>query len=305
MRNSLILALLLPLSAGAQKLTAPEAAIARAVDSHNAEALALLERVVNINSGTMNLAGVRAVGDIFTRELQSLGFATRWASEDPLPRAGHLVAEHRGAGPKLLLIGHLDTVFEPSSPFQRFQRLDDSTAKGPGIIDMKGGDVIIVFALRALKDAGLLDRMNVTVVMTGDEEQPARPLSVARKALVDAAAGAAFAIGLEDGSGDPRQGVISRRSATNWKLVTTGVPGHSSQIFRDDIGAGAVYEAARILDEFRRKLSAEQYLTFNPGLVVGGSASSVDSTWTNGTAAGKTNVVAKEVTVSGDIRAIS
>ena len=104
---------------------------------------------MNINSGTMNLAGVRAVGDIFTRELQSLGFITRW---EPSPmRAGHLVAVHAGAGPKILLIGHLDTVFEPSSPFQKFERLDDSTAKGPGVIDMKGGDVIIVYALRALQ----------------------------------------------------------------------------------------------------------------------------------------------------------
>ena len=303
--RSILLAALLSATASAQSLTPAERAVARAVDAHNGEALALLERVVNINSGTMNLAGVRAVGDIFSREFQSLGFTTRWQSETPLPRAGHLVAEHRGPGPKILLIGHLDTVFEPSSPFQKFQRLDDSTAKGPGIIDMKGGDVIIVYALRALKDAGLLDRMNVVIVMTGDEEQPGRPLSVARKALVDAAAGASVAIGFEDGSGDPRYAVISRRSATNWKLVTTGIPAHSSQIFRDEFGAGAVYEASRILNSFRERLSTEQYLTFNPGLVVGGSAATVDSTWTTGIAAGKTNVVAQATTVTGDIRAIS
>lgn len=296
-------ALLLSSKASAQSLTPTERVIARGVDTHNAEALALLERVVNINSGTMNLAGVRAVGDIFTRELQSLGFTTRW---EPSPmRAGHLVAVHAGSGPKILLIGHLDTVFEPSSPFQKFERLDDSTAKGPGVIDMKGGDVIIVYALRALKEAGLLDKLNLSVVMTGDEEQPSRPLADARKALIAEARGAAAAIGLEDGSGDPRYAVISRRSATNWKLTTTGIPAHSSQIFRDDIGAGAVYEASRILNGFRERLSAEPYLTFNPGLAVGGSAAVVDSTWTTGTAAGKTNVVAQTMTVTGDIRALS
>ena len=148
----------------------------RAVDAHNAEALALLERLVNINSGTMNFAGVRKVGDVLRAELDALGFKTQWVDGAAFRRAGHLVAEHSASGPKLLLIGHLDTVFEPSSPFQKFERLDDSTARGPGIIDMKGGDVIILYALRALKDAGLLDRMNVTAVFDGDEEDHRRRL---------------------------------------------------------------------------------------------------------------------------------
>jgi glutamate carboxypeptidase len=302
---ALFVSLLIAANASAQSLSPVERATARGVDAHNAEALALLERVVNINSGTMNVAGVRVVGDIFTREFQSLGFSTRWESEATVKRAGHLVAVHPVPGPKILLIGHLDTVFEPSSPFQKWMRLDDSTAKGPGVIDMKGGDVIIVYALRALKDAGLLDKMNLSVVMTGDEEQPGRPLAEARRALIAEAKGATAAIGLEGGSGDPRYAVISRRSATNWKLTTAGIPAHSSQIFRDDIGAGAVYEASRILNSFRERLSAEQYLTFNPGLAVGGSVAVVDSTWTTGTAAGKTNVVAQTMTVTGDIRAIS
>jgi glutamate carboxypeptidase len=291
--------------ASAQQLTPGERSLAHAVDTHNAEALALLERVVDINSGTMNFAGVRAVGDVFTRELQSLGFTTRWAGEDAVNRAGHLVAEHRGSGPKILLIGHLDTVFEPSSPFQRFQRLSDSTATGPGVIDMKGGDVIIVYALRALRDAGMLDRMNVTVVMDGDEEEAGRPIALARKALVDAAQGAAYAIGFEDGPGDPHYGVIARRGATNWKVTTTGYPGHASQIFHEDIGAGAIFEAARILDTFRERLSSEQYLAFSPGLALGGSAVTLDSTWTSGSATGKTNVVAQAMTITGDMRTIS
>jgi len=63
-------------------------------------------------------------------------------------------------------------VFEPESPFQRFQRLDDSTATGPGVIDMKGGDVIALLALRALRDNGVLDRLHVVVVFDGDEERP-------------------------------------------------------------------------------------------------------------------------------------
>lgn len=303
--RSLLLTALLAATASAQQLTTTERTIVRAVDTHNAEALALLERVVNINSGTMNLAGVRQVGDVFAKEFQALGFTTRWEPGAAVNRAGHLVAEKRGPGPKILLIGHLDTVFEPSSPFQKFERLSDSTARGPGIIDMKGGNVIIVYALRALKDAGLLDRMNVVVVMDGDEEAPGRPLMEARRALMDAARGAAYAIGFEDGPGDPRYAVISRRGATNWRLTTTGTTGHSSQIFTEAMGFGAIYEAARILDGFRTRLSAERYLTFNPGLAVGGTSVSLDSTVTAGSAMGKTNVISPTMTVSGDIRTLS
>jgi glutamate carboxypeptidase len=282
-----------------------ERAIARAVDAENARTLALLQRLVEINSGTMNFAGVRQVGDILRSELDSLGFSTRWVNGTAFHRAGHLVAEHRRPGPKVLLIGHLDTVFEPSSPFQHFERLDDSTARGPGVIDMKGGDVIIISALRALRSAGVLDSLNVTVVYDGDEEDAGMPLADARRALIDAAKGAAAAIGFEDGPGDPHVAVIARRGDESWTLQTTGTPAHSSQIFQPDVGAGAVYEASRVLSEFYRQLAGQQYLTFNPGLALGGTAVRLDSTSVRGSADGKTNVVAGEMTVTGDLRTIS
>ena len=286
-------------------LSATERRIAAAVDQRNAQALALLERVVNINSGTMNFEGVRKVGDAFKAELDALGFSTKWVDGAGFKRAGHLVAERNGRGPRILLIGHLDTVFEPRSPFQKFERLTDSTARGPGIIDMKGGDVIIVEALRALKAAGVLDGLSITVVMHGDEEDAGAPLTAARATLTDAAKRAQIALGFEDGSGDPHTAVISRRSAGSWTLSTTGTPGHSSQIFRDDIGAGALYEASRILDGFRTRLGGQQYLTINPGVVLGGSEVKYDTAQSGGTAFGKTNVIAGQAIVSGDIRALS
>ena len=286
-------------------LTGTERATVQAVDRHNAQALALLERLVNMNSGTMNFAGVRAVGDVLRAQFDSLGFTTRWVDGAPFHRAGHLVAEHKGPGPKILIIGHLDTVFEPSSPFQKFVRLNDSTARGPGVIDMKGGDVIALYALRALKDAGALAKMNVVVVYDGDEEDSGTPLSLARTTLIDAARGATAALGFEDGAGDPRTAVTSRRGDLGWTLSVTGTPAHSSQIFTKDVGAGAIFETSRILHQLYDSLSTEQYLTFNPGLAVGGTAISLDSTETNGTAAGKTNVVAKTMTVPGDLRALS
>ncbi len=286
-------------------LTPAERALAAYVDAHNAEALALLERVVNINSGTQNFDGVRQVGALFRAELDALGFKTAWVDGAGWNRAGHLVATHPGTSQPILLIGHLDTVFDKASPFQRFERVDADHARGPGIIDMKGGDVILLHALKALKAGGALDSMNVTVVMTGDEEEPGRPLAVARQALVDAAKGAAVAIGFEDGDGDPAHAVVARRGTTTWKLEVTGGTGHSSQVFGAELGSGAIYEAARIVNGFRDKLAGEAHLTFNPGVFLGGTSVDFDAANSRGAAAGKTNVVAGHAVVAGDLRALT
>jgi len=291
--------------AALQISAAAEQAIVAAVDAGNPAALALLEKVVNINSGTHNFAGVRAVGDVFRREFEDLGFKPAWADGAPFKRAGHLVATRPGPGPKILLIGHLDTVFEPDSPFQKFERLDGNKARGPGVIDMKGGDVVIVAALKALKAAGALDRMNLVVVMTGDEEDAGDPQALARQALVDAAQGAHYALGFEDGPGDPKFAVTARRGTSSWKLEVKAKTGHSSQIFRPDIGDGANYELARILDGFRTKLASEPHLTFNPSLVLGGTAAEVDEVLARGTASGKTNVIAAHGVALGDLRTLS
>ncbi len=307
LRLSALCVMAVPAAASAQgaTLSAVERAIVTAVDRRNADGLAFLERLVNINSGTANLAGVRQVGALLRERLDALGFTTRWEDATSVGRAGHLVAEHLGPGPKLLLIGHLDTVFEPGSPFQRFERLSDTTARGPGVIDMKGGDVIILQALTALKDAGALDGMHIVAYFSGDEEDAGRPLTEARRVLRDVAQGAIAAIGLENGAGDPATAVIARRGATGWTLRTTGTAGHASQIFREDIGAGAVFEASRILTAFYTTLAGEPLLAFNPGLILGGSNLTIDAEGAAGKADGKNNVIAREVVVTGDIRTIS
>ena len=292
-------------TAQSRSISADEQRLIEFIDKDNPQALALLERVVNINSGTQNFKGVQEVGRIFLQEFDALGFKTRWVDGAPFKRAGHLVAEHPGPGPKILLIGHLDTVFEADSPFQKVEHLGEKEARGPGIIDMKGGNVIIVQALKALAAHGTLKSMNVTVVMTGDEEDAGEPLDKAREALVQAAKGSVYAIGFEDGPGDPKTAVISRRGTTSWTLRVKGKPAHSSQIFRADMGYGAIFETARILNTFREKLSGQPYLTFNPGAIVGGTAADLDTVQARGTAFGKTNVIAEHVIVSGDMRTLS
>ncbi|NJN29012.1 MAG: M20 family metallopeptidase [Cyclobacteriaceae bacterium] len=289
------------------QLSKVEKKITSYVEANNASALKLLEEVVNINSGSMNFEGVQKVGQIFKARLDGLGFDTRWVDGKPFGRAGHLLGYHTGKGPgkTLLLIGHLDTVFEPSSTLQKYTVVNDSTAGGPGVSDMKGGDVIMIYSLEALKQAGLLKNMNIIVVMTGDEELSGRPLSLTRAELIEAAKQADIAIGFEDGDSNPKTAVVSRRSSSGWELNVKGKAAHSSQIFTEEIGAGAIYEASRILIGFYEGLASEKDLTFNPGMILGGNDVTRDEVLDGGTAFGKGNIVAKEAIVTGDIRAIS
>jgi glutamate carboxypeptidase len=291
-------------------LSRDERKVAEAVDRAAPAAEALLERAVAQNSGSLNFEGVRAVGRMFQSELEALGFQTTWIEGAAWHRAGHLVARRANtaktpAGPRILLIGHLDTVFPADSPFQRFERLSDASARGPGVLDMKGGDVIMLLALRALHDTGLLDRLPLTVVLIGDEEDSGSPLDRARKDLLEAARWADVAIGFEDGDGNPHSAVIARRGSSGWRLTTQGTPAHSSQVWTESIGSGAVYEAARILAAFDSELKGEPLLTINPGVIVGGTSMTLDSDQSRGTAFGKNNVVAARAEVQGDLRSIT
>ncbi|CAN5800049.1 M20 family metallopeptidase [soil metagenome] len=272
------------------------------------EAVAFLERTVNINSGTLNPAGVRRVAELMRPEFEALGFTVRLADMTEVGRGPHLIAERRGSrGLRLLLIGHLDTVFEEEESFQRWERVDERTARGPGANDMKGGNVVILHALRAMHAAGELENTTVTVVLTGDEESPGRPLSVSRRDLLEAAQRSDVALGFETGSrdADGDLAVVARRSSSSWTLTVTGRTAHSSGIFRPAVGSGAVYEAARILTAFHDELRTDPATTFNAANIVGGTEASWDAAEGRGTAFGKTNVVAERAIVNGDIRTLT
>jgi len=301
--------LLFDASALAQTLNPLEEKMAEYLDEVEQDAVDLLEKVVNINSGTMNHAGVREVGRIFQDELDALGFETRWIEFPPdMNRAGQLFAERMGTGtgPKLLMIGHLDTVFEKDSPFQRFERTG-SVASGPGVADMKSGDVVILFTLKALARAGVLDDLSIVVALTGEEESPGLPLSVARKDLVEAGKWSDLALGFEGGvrEGGVEYATVARRSSTDWTLSVRGEMGHSSRIFNEQYGAGAIFEAARIVNAFYEEVRGEEYLTFNAGVFLGGTDVAYDEEETRGSAFGKTNVIPQQVVVHGGIRTIS
>lgn len=281
----------------APTLSQSETALRDYVRSHHGDDVTLLERAVNISSGTQNAAGVRRVGDLFGAELSALGFAVHWADMPAsMRRAGHLVAERRGTkGTRLLLIGHLDTVFEGEG--QQFVR-DDTLARGAGTSDMKGGDVAMIAALRALNAMGALDGSQVIVVMTGDEESVGSPLELARKDLIDAARRSDVALAFEGGRA--ARASIARRGASGWTLSVTARQGHSAGVFAN--GYGAVYEMARILDTFRRELAGDPTLTFNPGVAAAGTTVQRDSSGTSFVASGKTNIISPTAIVQGDLR---
>jgi len=290
----------------AQSISAVEKKIIEHVKVNMFQTEKLLIDAVNINSGTLNHEGVRQVGQLFRKEFDAMGFTTEWVSlPDSLNRAGHLVAFRKGEkGKKLFLIGHLDTVFEKSMAVGPFTRLTDSTATGQGVNDMKGGDVMIIAGLKALYAQGLLDDTNITVYMTGDEESAGKPTSISRKDFIERAKECEVALGYETAQSFDIA-ATARRGASGWHLTTQGKTGHSSGVFNKTMGYGAIYEAARILDEFREALSQEKYLTFNPGVIVGGTEVNYDATQAKGTAVGKTNIVAQKVEVTGDLRFIS
>jgi glutamate carboxypeptidase len=289
-------------------LTSTETKMAAAIDASQQRDIALLEKMVDQNSGTRNFEGVRAVATMMQAELEPLGFTVRWVPMEQTGRAGHLVAVHKGRGKHILLIGHMDTVFEKESPFQKFTRRGD-IVEGPGVSDMKGGLVIMVAALRAMSAAGTLDRADIRIILSGDEESAGHPVELARADMIEAGKWADAALEFEGLARDKGQdvGSIARRGSITWTLTTTGHTGHSAGIFSKDDGFGANYELARIVDTFRRDLR-EPNLTYSVGIMLGGVTARPSTTTeeaVGGNTQGKANIIAGQGYATGDIRALS
>lgn len=290
------------LQANTQTLNKTEQKILAAIETDMPATLNLLKESVNINSGTYNIAGIKKVGDLYASELKALGFTIEWiAMPDSIKRAGHLVAYRKGKkGKKLFLIGHLDTVFEPDMPPNPFTLLNDSTATGQGVNDMKGGDVLVIAALKSLYQQGLLDDVSITVYFTGDEENAGNPKSITRGDFINRAKQHDIALGFETAT-NLSIVATARRGASDWRLEVEGKQAHSAGVF-GAAGYGSIYEAARIINTFREQLSKEKYLTFNPGLFIGGSDVLYDTTKQKGEVTGKTNIISPKTVVIGDLR---
>lgn len=274
------------------------------IHAHTEDAIDLLIRQVEIGSGTHRPEGVRQVADVLSPELERLGFDVEWIPQTHVGRAGHLVATQTGpVGKRLLLIGHLDTVDEGDGWFER----NGTIGRGPGVNDMKGGNTAMIMALRALHHVGALEGRTIHVIFTGDEESLGRPVEEARRTFVELARASDVALEFETGIGGPTHdfGTTARRGSSGWLLTVEGRTAHSSGIFSEGTGSGAVFEAARIINTFYDELVGEEYLTFNPAVIVGGTDVDYDVGSVRGSVASKTNIVARTAIVHGGLRTIS
>ena len=192
--------------------------------------------------------------------------------------------------------GHLDTVHLPFVP----PKVEDGNLTGSGSSDMKAGDVVLYFALKALRETGALKDARIIVMLTGDEEDSGDPVEISRGDMIAAAKRSDLALSFENGGSDVA--TVARRGSSDWTLEVTARTGHSSRIF-DVMGSGAIFEAARILNQFYETVRGERYLTFNPSVISGGTEVEVKDQ--SLTTRGKTNVVPAKVIVRGDLRFIS
>jgi glutamate carboxypeptidase len=291
-------------ASGHAALAPEEKALADWLGKRQEEMTLLLERTIKIDSATENHAGVRAVADVFAAELKEAGLTPRWIALPPeTKRAGHLFAEHTGTkGKRVLLIGHLDTVLHGGT----FTR-DGTTARGAGANDIKGGDVVLVYALKALQATGALDDTQIVVAMTGDEESVGSPVEVSRRELIDAAKRSDAVLAFETARNG--EATVARRGSSSWTFEVTSPTGHSSGVFSAAMGSGAIYEAARVIDGFHTELRKLPGLTANVATIAGGAEVKTSQEMADATLGslveGKNNVIPARAVVHGDLRAVT
>lgn len=236
----------------------------------------LLETLTNINSGTLNKAGIDAITGIFSRELAGLGFSIGTlpgeviemphcpGSNLSIDVADHLLATRAGSGTRVLLMGHMDTVFPPDSPFQEFS-LDGGIMHGPGVFDMKGGLVVMLYALKALQEFELLEGRALTVLLNSDEEVGS--LS-SRKYLEEQARVNDYGLVFE-GSVNNNQ-IRQRKGLGQARFVVHGRASHAGAAHQE--GRSAIRELAYKIIEMEAMTDYESGLTVNVGLMSGGEA---------------------------------
>jgi glutamate carboxypeptidase len=241
--------------------------IRAALMDREAAMLMQIERLVGVNSFTENREGGKRVGAMLAELLGEIpGVSLRVIPSDRY--APHLVAASAAAVSSsegaIAIIGHLDTVFPPGT-FEGFHRQGD-VARGPGVLDMKGGLVVAIEALRALAEVGVLDRLPVRFVIVSDEEvgsPEGQPI------LRREVAGAACALTLEAGRQADR--VITARKGTGLaKVVAKGRAAHAGNAHQQ--GANAIWALARFIDRAQAITDYERGVTVNVGKVSGGQS---------------------------------
>lgn len=226
----------------------------------------LLRRLVDVNSYSGNPRGIAEVGRIVGSELAAARGLSSSLIEGDAPQGPHLVAKTSAPGARVLLVGHLDTVFPPGS-FEGYRERSD-VAFGPGVYDMKGGLVVITYALRALSEVGLLPSIALAFVAVSDEEIGSPS---GRKILAKVAAEAGASCGLVFESGRAADEIVTQRKGIAFAdVVATGKPAHAGNAHAQ--GKNAIWALARFVDAAQQLTNYGAGVTVNVGRIEGGEA---------------------------------
>lgn len=255
------------------QLTPSEQALVQWVAAREARIVQELSDHVAINTGSENVPGIDQYRDLLAADLRALGFKTEQVGSPPLSilscRGGeqaiadHLVARRAGSSRKLLLNGHMDTVFSATDEFQSLQVLENGVLQGPGVADMKGGIVVMLNALRAVDEAGLLANADLTVLLNSDEEIG----SLGSRELIESLA-AQHELGLVFESSYNNQLSSARKGLGQARLKVTGREAHAGAAHAD--GVSANLELAHKIIEIEKLTDYDQQATVNVGVMSGG-----------------------------------
>jgi glutamate carboxypeptidase len=258
--------------------------IIQSLDKRETEMLALLERLVNIDSGTNLKAGVNQVAGIIASKLRGLGFEVERLSQPDF--GDHLLARKGGPSAKrLLCIGHMDTVFPEGEAKRRPFRIEGEKAYGPGVIDMKGGIVGLLFSLQALMegDPDLYRALDLILLLNSDEEV----LSPSSTPYIIREARASDTVCVLEPARPMGQVVIKRKGVGKYYLTVHGRAAHAGA--QPELGISAIEELARTILELHALNDFGDGLTVNVGVIRGG---------------GRSNIVAEHAYAEIDVRVI-
>lgn len=237
----------------------------QAIETKHEKMVQFLEKMVNIDSGIDSPEGVANVARIIGDKLAEMDFSVEYL--DYPGACTHLLAKKQGTGNKeVMIIGHMDTLFPIGTVAKRPFTIKDGKAYGPGVLDMKGGITIALFALEALYESGWNDK-NVTVLFAGDEE-PAHPKTNAPELFEQHAKGKDAVFNMETASAGQAV-LVGRKGNIHPELIVKGIAAHAGA----DLGKGAsaIVELAHKIIAVNKLTDKERGLTFNCGVITGGT----------------------------------
>lgn len=230
-----------------------------------AEMLQLIEKLVNIDSGTYVKEGIDRVGAILKKEYEKLGFTVEVREEEKY--GNNLIVQHKDAvDPKIILVAHMDTVFPLGTAAERPFRIEGDRAYGPGVVDMKSSQVELLYAIKALQQTGSESYKNMLIILNSDEEvgsPTSRPL------IEEKSQGKEYALIMEPARKDGSL-VSARRGGGSYTVIVKGKAAHSG--IEPQKGRSAIEELAHKVIQLNALSDYEKGISVNVGLIEGGSS---------------------------------